>query len=375
MNCSRFEGLDALRILSSFGVVFLHVYVAAGAPNSLDLLIKLRDFALPVMVLSSFFLLTRSLARRRETGFARFFRRRVERLWIPLFVWTFVYCLAATFVFPLLSGAETRAEFPSSLVFLTGYRHLWFLQFVFVASTLIYIFFYNLSGWQTARKNSAVLCFAAVAVYAPLYYTFLRDRAVWENFATEADISFGIFISQASYYVLYIPIAAAAALYDDKIRELFARAFFRRLSLIFVFAAAAAHIGIETAQQTREIFGVAVFFAALQPWRKIPFRFAQTLASYSYGIYILHFLPAQMLAILIARNYFEPGAANVLIFSVAIYFASFAAAFSLRKFFKADWLLPLAGSDSEKFRRDFPRPVFPAVFGNLSYSRDTRKHR
>lgn len=117
MTYPRFEGLDALRVFASFGIVFLHVYVSAGYPNSLDSFLKFRDFALPLMVLTSFFLLTISLMRKSEAGFAGFFSRRLKRLWLPLIVWSFVYSLTEAFVIPVLFGFAPAGEMPSPIVF------------------------------------------------------------------------------------------------------------------------------------------------------------------------------------------------------------------------------------------------------------------
>lgn len=101
------------------------------------------------------------------------------------------------------------------------------------------------------------------------------------------------------------------------------------------------HVGTNGIPLTREIYAVAVFLAALQPWRKIPSRLWNTLASYSYGIYILHFFPAQILWLVVAAKNLNLDGAIVFGITVFIYFASFAAAVLIRKLFPADWLIPL----------------------------------
>lgn len=348
MHFSRYEGFDALRVLCSFGVVFLHVYVAAGYPASLDWLIKLRDFALPVMVFMSFFLLTKSLMRRRESGSASFFSRLAGRLWLPLMVWTFVYCSATAFVFPLFSGSEMKPEFPSSMVFLTGFRHLWYLQFAFITSAIVYLLFASFANVRISPAKLAAGYFAASVIYGILYYSLIKNYAVWDGFGSEFDISFKIFISQASYYVMYVPAAVGLALIGDKIKEWSARPAFRRLSLSIALIVAAAHVGTNEFIRTREIYSLAVFLFALQPWGKIRLGFVRTLAKYSYGIYILHFLPTQILEIFVGWSYFEPNAANVLGSTIIIYLVSFAAAFLLSNFLNAGWLLPLVGGGSEE---------------------------
>ena len=345
----RYEGLDALRVIASFGIVFLHVYVAAGYPNSLDLFLKFRDFALPLMVLSSFFLLTLSLRRKPEAGFASFFSRRLRRLWLPLIVWSFVYSLTEAFVIPVLFGFEPAGKMPSAVVFFTGYRHLWFLQFIFVGSLAVYPFIYWLDGTRKfSQTKLSLFCFCLTFLYGLLFYTFLKNYTDWDSFKPGTDGNLKLFVSQAGNYILYIPVAVGIGLMSGKINDLFARALFRRLSLAAVLIAAAIHIGSNNIPLTREIYGVAVFLAALQPWRKIPSGTLRALASYSYGIYILHFIMAQILWMFVAYKNFQPGGAAVFGIAIIIYFISFAAAVLIRKLFPADWLLPLVPVSREQ---------------------------
>ncbi|MCY7347765.1 MAG: acyltransferase [Pyrinomonadaceae bacterium] len=348
----RYEGLDALRVIASFGIVFLHVYVAAGYPNSLDLFLKCRDFALPLMVLSSFFLLTLSLMRKPEPGFASFFSRRLRRLWLPLIVWSFVYSLTEAFVIPVLFGFEPAGKMPSAVVFFTGYRHLWFLQFIFFGSLAVYPFIYWLDGTRKfSRTKLSLFCFCLTFLYGFLFYTFLKNYTDWDTFSPETDGNLKLFVSQAGNYILYIPVAVGIGLMSGKINDLFARAAFRRLSLAAVLIAAAIHIGSNNVPLTREIYGITMFLAALQPWRKIPSGTLRALATYSYGIYILHFILAQILWMFVAYKNFQPGGAAVFGIAIIIYFISFAAAVLIRKLFPADWLLPLVPVSREVGRQ------------------------
>ncbi len=342
MNFPRYEGLDALRVIASFGVVFLHVSVAADSPHTLELFLKFRDFALPLMVMTSFFLLTISLARKPGGCFADFFSRRVKRLWLPLIVWSFVFSLTEAFVIPASFGFAPSGELPSPIVFFTGYRHLWFLQFIFLASLVVYPLIYWFKG---ARKSLGakipVLCFCLSFIYGILFYSFLKNFTDWDSFSAETDANLRLLVSQIGNYILYIPIAVGCGLMRERIGDLFARAAFRRLSLASVLIAMAIHVGTGGVPFSREIYGVAVFLAALQPWEKISFRGWRQLASYSYGIYILHFLPAQILWMFVAYRNFEPGGAAVFGITVIVYFTSLAAAALIRKLFPAEWLLPL----------------------------------
>ena len=111
------------------------------------------------------------------------------------------------------------------------------------------------------------------------------------------------------------------------------------------------HVGTNGIPLTREIYGIAVFLAALQPWEKIPFKGWQTLASYSYRIYILHFLPVQILWLVVASKNIDLDGATVFGITVIVYFASFPAAVLIRKLFPADWLIPLVAVRPEQERQ------------------------
>ena len=61
----RYEGLDAFRGLAAFGVVWLHSSVIQDKPVVETVTwLKLRDFSLPLIVMSSFFVLTISMLRK-----------------------------------------------------------------------------------------------------------------------------------------------------------------------------------------------------------------------------------------------------------------------------------------------------------------------
>jgi hypothetical protein len=176
------------------------------------------------MVMSSFFVLTVSLTRKPDSSFESFFSRRLKRLWIPLFVWTFVYSLSEALLFPTLLGAESFGGLPPAAVFFTGYRHLWFIQFIFVGSLIIYPLIKRLTDEQSpAQIKLSTFCFGLSILYGLLFYSFLQNYTDWDNLSPEFDMSLRIFVSQAGNYIFYIPVAVGLALGCGKINELFAR--------------------------------------------------------------------------------------------------------------------------------------------------------
>lgn len=257
----RYEGLDIFRAISSFGVVLLHVYVSVINVDSLGWLIKLRDFALPLMVMSSFFLLTISLTRKPKRDFRDFFELRFKRLWIPFIVWTIVYSVLWMFVIPAMLGNESYDDLPPLSIFITGYMHLWFLQFLFIGSLILYplINYSNSEKKDYSRLKLCAFCFCGTFLYAVLFYAFLKNYTDWEYSNPELDANLRLFISQVSAYILYIPAGVGIGLMIDRIDKLFSLNFYRAASAAIVVGAAVFHSTVENIPFSREIYGISVF--------------------------------------------------------------------------------------------------------------------
>ena len=141
-SSGRYEGLDAFRGLAAFGVVLAHTFQAAkvnvvntgGLNGGLNPWLKLRDFSLPLIVMSSFFVLTISIIRKPDSKFSSFFTKRFKRLWLPLFIWTNIYCLIWALVMLEVIGWNKSGRMPSIDIFISGYKHLWFFKFIFLVS-------------------------------------------------------------------------------------------------------------------------------------------------------------------------------------------------------------------------------------------------
>lgn len=345
----RYEGLDIFRAVASFGVVLLHVHVSVGHPESLSWLIKLRDFALPLMVMSSFFLLTISLTRKPHNNFRAFFNKRLKRLWIPFIVWTIIYCVIWAFFVPAILGDKSIGILPSSSVFLTGYMHLWFLQFIFAGSLLIYpLLCFGAENKNFSRLKLLIFCFLSTLIYAILFHSLLKHYTDWEYSNPDLDANLRLFISQVSAYILYVPVGIGIGLAADKVNKIFDFSIWRLLSAAVAVFAAIIHTIEYEIPLSRELYGISVFLFAIQPWRKLRLNFVYTLAAYSYGIYILHFGMAQGLSLLAHYQIVELNEIGIVAASVIIYTLSFATAFMLRRLTPWNYFLPLVPVNSSK---------------------------
>ena len=330
----RYVALDVLRVACTFGVVFLHVFVTVGEPEPVRWMAKLRDFSLPVMVLSSFFVLTLSVTRKLP-DFEGFFFKRAKRLWLPMLAWTLLYALALSFLLPPMFDIAAPAM-PPLAVYLTGYRHLWYLQFLFLGSLLIYPLLKRIARSDSWRPTSSILLLALAA----LLFAATRTTPVRDMLPEELDISIRIFVQQVMYCAPLVPLAVAVGLARGTIDRAFRSKRIRAFSLISVAVTAAAHLAFENLPFSREAFSVAVFLAALQPFRLAAAWRLEPFASASYGIYILHFLPVQVIWILGVLKGFNFDALSVVVLSLGIYLVCFGIARFASRITFLEWLLP-----------------------------------
>jgi peptidoglycan/LPS O-acetylase OafA/YrhL len=349
-SSQRYEGLDAFRGFAAFGVVWLHTFISGTTglanPGGLGIesigWLRLRDFSLPLIVMSSFFVLTISILRKPESKFSGFFTTRFKRLWIPLFIWTSVYCLMWTFVMPLVLGWNSFGKLPSVDVFIGGYMHLWFLQFIFLGSLIVYpVLCWLRSKSEAERMKISILFFLAAAIYAVVFKLLIQPIIKPSLFPFEPSMSFMIFIVQASKYAFFIPIAVGLGILSDKINNFYKQNGFRIFSLASVLFSLILHLTVEHSALTAPTYGIAVFMAALQPWKRIPYRLVYISAAYSYGIYILHFFLCDVFQLLVSRGKPELDSAAIFSISVLFYVLSFGVAVLLRKIIPMDWFIPL----------------------------------
>lgn len=139
----RLTGIDVMRVVAAFGVVFLHfasrvvgTRELTAMPPAVQVAVHLRDFAIPFFVVISCFLLSRSLlgGAAGGPGLRQAISGRFWSLQVPCMFWSAVHVLALEALPTLLQG---RLPAPNPFVIWFGWWHLWFLSFLFLASGAI----------------------------------------------------------------------------------------------------------------------------------------------------------------------------------------------------------------------------------------------
>lgn len=132
MRSSRVAGLDAARVLATFGIVWVHTAEIQGQDPSLN---TLGRFGTSFYILAAVFFAARSHINRPDTRTMDVVRRRAKRLLIPYLLWCAIY---AAFYFATMypQGHPVKAITRYWGPFFGTAPHLWFLPFAFLAGVL-----------------------------------------------------------------------------------------------------------------------------------------------------------------------------------------------------------------------------------------------
>ena len=294
---ARYDGLDVFRSLSIFGVVVIHFSLGLELRSTpgLELVIRLRDCSFPIIVLTSFFVMTRSLMARPDRTFGRFAAGRFTRLAVPCFIWTALYRVLWKVAGPLWRGGSP--SWPPLTVWLTGFVHLWFLQFLFLSAVAAYPVIRFIVRRPRLHWVFAAGFAAAAAAYALWGRQDLTEHALvlW---ISQADEHLRLAAPKAVVWARYIPVGIAMAFLADSIDAWYRRPVFRAATMVAAAAATLLHVSAAAPGVSRSLYSLAIFVVLLRPWSPGSLDWLRPAARYSYPVYIIH--PAVAQAVLAA---------------------------------------------------------------------------
>jgi surface polysaccharide O-acyltransferase-like enzyme len=340
----RYDGLDLFRPLSIFGVVVVHfprLSDFASEPG-FGFLMRLRECAFPVIILTSYFVITRSLLANPGRTFGQFASKRFVRLAVPCAIWSAFYWLMWEVAGPVLRGAS--ASWPPPSLALSAYGHLWFLQFLFFGSLIMYPAVRAVTRHTPSTGRDAGVWAAAFAAAAAGYWMWGRTFLAAElasALGEQADLSLRVAVGQSIAYAEYTLLGVAAALGADVIAAFYRWRPFKAVTLVVAAAACALHVSAATPTVSRAIYSLAVFVALLRPWPPNALGWLRPVARYSYPIYIIHPAAAQVVVGAFAGLLAAPSILGLAAGSTIVFALSCAAAIALRMLLPADWFLPL----------------------------------
>lgn len=161
---SRVTGLDAARVIATFGIVWVHVSEIQGQPAALC---TLGRFGTSFYTLAALFLSSRAYFVGKDPDALGIIKRRAKRLLIPYLIWCVLYaCFYFLTMYPQGHPVEaiTRHWGP----FFGTAPHLWFLPFAFCAgaiATYAVPRLMKLPGWFLIAGGSIVTLGIYVYIY------------------------------------------------------------------------------------------------------------------------------------------------------------------------------------------------------------------
>ena len=340
---ARYDGLDLFRPLSIFGVVLIHFprVLDLGSDPAFRVMLRLRDCALPTIILTSFFVITRSLLAHPDRTFAHFASNRFVRLAVPCAIWSALYWLLWGVAGPLWRGQP--ASWPPLSLPLSGYARLWFLQFLFLGSVIAYPAVRAVASGGRARPGAAGAWAAACVAVALAYSVWVRPfltAHVAAALGEQADLHLRVAVMQSIAYAKYVPLGVAVALAAGTIERLYRRNAFRVATVLFAAVACLVHITVPAPAVSRPFYSMAVFIALLRPWPAGALDWLRPAARLSYPIYILHPVLAKVVITTFNRWLAAPSIPGLVAGSLAVFALSAAAAILLRTLVPLEWFLP-----------------------------------
>ncbi|MEX2662698.1 MAG: acyltransferase [Vicinamibacterales bacterium] len=353
-DCSRqrFVWLDLARGVSLYAIVLIHVVLMLHG-DAQRWFVRLRDFAFPLMILSSFFVLTLAIGAGGQ-ALPAMMRRRALRLWVPAVIWTLAYWFAWPGLVLLLGEPAQFAPLPEVRLLVGGFMHLWYLQFLFLASLVA------LCVLRAGRRAPSWV------LQAPLWFA-LAGICLWarplvvDRLAplTEPGLfSWTVFKRQSLIHAHFIPLGIACGLMANAVHRAGADRRIRRLAVATAVVAATIYLAFPGVRLLREVYSLTVFATLLMPWPSPGWRLPWLLAEYSYIAYILHYGIAQAVAAIILRATPDVSDGGMVAASVMVYATSLGAALALRRLCPVDWLFPMvkvARHPSSRFFQLSPR--------------------
>lgn len=338
----RYDGLDLFRGISVCSVVLLHVHLLTGGDAS-DVILRVRDFAFPVLIMGSFFVMAVSFDQKPTRPFGALLRARVMRLLIPSLVWSYLHWIGWWMVRPLLLGEP--AVLPPLSLALTAYMHLWFLHMVFgmtvvLAPVLGWVARGQLARWPVVAACLVATVGSAVWVEPRLLALIAHTDPALEP-VTHPAPDLLHWIERLAPFLAYLPAGLAIGLLRRSIDRWYLSPAFRIGTLVAAGVSFAVHLSPMHVPLSREVYAIAVFLAILRPVTPRPFVWARALAQWSFVIYILHYSVAIVFASafnwmgLVRTEWTSLGGA------LLVAATSLVAGVALRRILPVDWLLPL----------------------------------
>jgi hypothetical protein len=334
----HFSGLEILRVLAAYGVVFIHGI--SGIPRSLSsslLSHSFSSFCVPLFLTLSFYLTLKSLAKKSVSN-KQFLIDRLKRIGLPFLSWSLVYIslrfVKSTFISPGDDSFTKTISDPIALFFGSAGVQLYFLPMLFIG--LVFTLYFSRS-LKTLKKWPLI----AFLVSASIIDIYIQDTV---NSSSTSEIPPVIRFAYLSLIMLsrclpYIAIAALLVKAETQNPDIYSKLSTIRprlglsaiiITLLYLAATAtsySAHIYTLILPTLLLILGLC---SSQQKFFGI-----EKIGSFTFGIYLVHSIFTDGFSALIPKFYPALTSLNLptsLGIALFIFLLSLAITYSLSKF-------------------------------------------
>lgn len=347
----RLPGVDVFRGIAAFGVIYIHAgLVVDGKVSSGSLAIAQSfDFAVPFFLLASFFFAARST--RPETSVKAALSKRAVRLMAPYLLWTLVYTALKCVKFVYQGKRNQLGSLfadPIGLFLFGGSGvHLYFLPLLFVGLIALTVLAKPARRIPSGALGGLLL--AAIVAKVLLdksgnAFDMSSGRAFTALCGAHAgqlwDPPVRILLVLAAHTLRCLPMVLLAFLLVRHVDPFMAR-FSRKWALVaggLLFAGSLWAGAVRLPGMPEEFLGFGAFIFAYALSAVLPqSRFILKMGVFSFGIYLVHQIPLEMLQLGLHRSVSGHGTFGIpAIFGISVFA------------FGASWILMEAADRSGK---------------------------
>ena len=302
MQSTKIEWLDSLRVFATFAVILVHVShpLTEQIHHPYWWVANLYDsaarFCVPI-----FLMLSGALLLKKQEDLKSFFSKRMTRILIPFLFWNTVYIIVNQYF--IFKNTGTFSPIHSFIkAYLKGASfHFWYVYMILG----LYLFIPILSAWVSKTNQQLYLYFIGlwivtltVSCMPPLYQSYFIEMPYFSGFVGYLSLGYWLsiqktkrnfaFIVGISLFILGVVLTFFATEWISLKTQSFDHQFYNYCTL---------NVGLTST-------GIFLMVKNLPPFSvKIWVLTRDSIAKYSYGIYLIHILVLDRIVSLTSIDY------------------------------------------------------------------------